>query len=152
MLCAVCFNLCTRRNEVLQAWLCKQSDVGSEIVLYAKTCTYRPLPWSTNSGVVCSFQYAVQIVTCVERRVERDLRGNTETSVEAPRLSVIYIIGALHSHVLKSCDIQPTVFFHLLRHWSHFSGVRRKDFSLSFSKRRISSIVVLRSTITAFSS
>ena len=96
MLSAVCFYLCTRRNVVLQAWLCEQSDVRSEIVLQAKTSTNRPLPWSVDGSLVGGLQLAMQVIACVERRVERYLRGNAETSVEAPRLSIIYIIEALH--------------------------------------------------------
>ena len=38
----------------------------------------------------------MQVVTCVERRVERYLRDDAETAVEAPHLSIIYIVGALH--------------------------------------------------------
>ena len=96
MFCAVCFNLCPRWNVVMQAWFCEQPNVGREIEFQAKTCSNRPLPWGVDGGLVGCFQHAVQVVTCAERRVERYLRGNAETSVEAPRLSIIYIIDALH--------------------------------------------------------
>ena len=80
----------------MQAWLCKEADATREVVLQAKTCTYRPLPWSVDGCLVSSLQHAVQVVTFVERRVERYLRGNAETSIEAPRLSIIYVVDALH--------------------------------------------------------
>ena len=95
MLSAVCFNLCPRRNVVMQAWFCEQPNVGREIEFQAKTCSNRPLPWGVDGGLVGCFQHAMQVVTCAERRVERNLRGNTETSIETPRLSTIYIIGTL---------------------------------------------------------
>ena len=95
MLCAVGLDVAARRDVVLQTWLGKESDAGSEIVLQAKTCTNRPLPWSMDGSLVGCLQYAMQVVACAQRRIERNLRGNAETSVEAPRLSIIYVIDAL---------------------------------------------------------
>ena len=98
MLCAVCLDLRSRRDIVLQAWFCEKPNVGSEIVLQAKACTNRPLPRCTDGGLFCCLQYAMQVVACAQRRIERNLRGNAETSVEAPRLSITYIIDALHGN------------------------------------------------------
>ena len=67
MLCAIGFNVAACRDIILQAWLCKQSDVGREFVLQAEARADRPLPRGADGGPVGSLQFAMQVVACVER-------------------------------------------------------------------------------------
>lgn len=96
MLCAVCLDLRSRRDIVLQAWFCEKPNVGSEIVLQAKACTNRPLPRCTDGGLFCCLQYAMQVVTCIERRIDRNFHRHAEAAVEAPRLASVHIADALY--------------------------------------------------------
>ena len=96
MLCAVCLDLRSRWDIVLQAWFCEKPNVGSEIVLQAKACTNRPLPRCTDGGLFCCLQYAMQVVTRIERRVNGDFYRQAEATIEAPRLSIVYVVDALH--------------------------------------------------------
>ena len=96
MLGAVGLDGGARRDIVLQAGFYKQSDCGREIVLQAEACGNRPLPGGTEGGLLRGFQDAVQVIACVERRVDRNLRRQAEAAVEAPSLAIIHIIYTSH--------------------------------------------------------
>ena len=93
---AIGLNVATRRDVILQARLSEQADVGSEIVLQTYTCTNRPLPWSMDGRLVGCLQYAMQVVACAQRRVDRNFHRHAEAAVEAPRLASVHIADALY--------------------------------------------------------
>ena len=96
MLCAVGLDVAARRDVVLQTWFGKEADSGREVVLQAETSADRPLPRGVKCCLVGNLQCTMQVIVCIERRIDGDFRRHAEATVEAPRFASVHIAEALH--------------------------------------------------------
>ena len=95
---AIGLDVATRRDVVLQTWLSEEADVGHEVILQAKACTYRPLQWSVERRFLFQFFHTIHEIACSDWRIDGYLQLCTKTSVETPSPYVMYFICTLQRY------------------------------------------------------